>query len=54
MNDTPNPTTADPWLYACAVCGIALPASCPADEGYGCPAWETFKERRPEYKEQEP
>ena len=28
----------------CNHCGVKLPASCPADEGYGCPSWEQFKE----------
>jgi hypothetical protein len=34
------------WHLRCDHCGVKLPADCPADEGYGCPSFEGYKDRK--------
>lgn len=43
-NDQGVQGTTGAGRLRCEHCGVLLPASCPDDEGHGCPSWEAFKE----------
>lgn len=45
MTDQSRVTAAPDGRLRCEHCGVVLPASCPADEGHGCPSWEEYKEQ---------
>ncbi len=57
MSPTPTDDTvavlAAEWTEPpCPICGVIRSKSdCFADEGYGCPDWEGFKEANPQYDE---
>jgi hypothetical protein len=49
MQSEAKTTQAPDDPMRCKHCGVLLPASCPAAEGYGCPSWEDFKEQEAEH-----